>query len=183
VNANYGQSSPELSQFFDSAGNIWMVGGGITAPLFHGGTLWFQREAAIDAYREALATYRQTVLAAFAQVADVLKALEYGARSVKEQAVALDSAEQVLHLTRENYQAGIASYLDFLNADSQYQQARIGYIQAQVLRFQNTAALFNALGGGWWDRTDGELMGTGKEEILVPVFDRSPPAAGQNPWR
>lgn len=182
VSANYGQNSSELSQFFDSSGNFWRYGGGITAPLFHGGTLWFQREAAIEAYREALAIYRQTVLAAFAQVADVLRALDYGAKSVKEQAVALESAKQVLQLTQENYQAGIASYLDFLNADSQYQQARIGYIQAKTQRYQNTAALFNALGGGWWNQSGEGEPGTPKEAV-IPVFDRSPPAAGRNPWQ
>jgi NodT family efflux transporter outer membrane factor (OMF) lipoprotein len=182
VSANYGQNSSVLDQFFDSVGNFWRYGGGITAPLFHGGALWFQREAAIEAYREALATYRQTVLAAFAQVADVLKALDYGAKSLKEQAVALESAKRVLQLTQENYQAGIASYLDFLNADSQYQQARIGYIQAKTQRYQNTAALFNALGGGWWNQS-GEGEPSAPKEAVIPVFDRKPPAAGRNPWR
>ena len=112
-------------------------------------------QAAIEAYQETLATYRQTVLTAFAQVADALRALEYDARTLKAQACSLKSAEQSLRLVEANYKAGIATYLDLLIADRLYRVAKIAYIQALVVRLQDTSALFVALGGGG-ERLKGE---------------------------
>ena len=99
----------------------------------------------------APAPYRQTVLGAFAQVADVLRALEYDANTLEARTRALKSAEEALRLTEANYRAGIVSYLDLLKADRQYQQARIGYLQAEAQRFKDKSTLFIALGGGWWN--------------------------------
>jgi NodT family efflux transporter outer membrane factor (OMF) lipoprotein len=151
LTADYGQAATTASDLFKSISNYWDYGGGLTGPIFHGGSLWFQKEAAVAAYEESLAAYRQTVLGAFAQVADALRALEYDALTLEAQSHALKSAENSLGLVEDNYKAGIASYLDLLNADRLYQQAKIGYIQAQVQRYQDTSALFIALGGGWWN--------------------------------
>jgi NodT family efflux transporter outer membrane factor (OMF) lipoprotein len=150
LSADYGQATTTASDLLKSMSNYWDYGGSLTGPIFHGGSLWFQRKATLAAYEESLATYRQTVLTAFAQVADALRALEYDALTLKAQAGALTSAQDSLRLLEDSYKAGIASYLDLLNADRQYQQARIGYLQAQVQRYQDTSALFVALGGGWW---------------------------------
>ncbi|MEJ2724736.1 MAG: efflux transporter outer membrane subunit [Deltaproteobacteria bacterium] len=150
LSADYGQATTNASDLFKSVSNYWDYGGSITGPIFQGGSLWFQRKAAVAAHEEALATYRQTVLNAFAQVADALRALEYDALTLEAQAYSLKSAEESLRLVQENYKAGIASYLDLLNADRLYRQAKILYIQALVLRLQDTSALFVALGGGWW---------------------------------
>jgi len=150
LNANYGLNSTSLSTLFGSSAAFWTLGASLATPVIQGPTLWYQRKAAIDAYDQALANYRQTVLAAFAQVADALDALQHDAETLKAQSQALSTAGEALRLIEANYQAGTVNYLQVLIADYQFQQAQIGYIQAMGQRFQDTAALFVALGGGWW---------------------------------
>ena len=99
------------------------MGAALATPLIQGPTLWYQRKAAIDAYQQALANYRQTVLAALAQVADALDALQHDAQTLSAQSQALDAAAEALHLIQANYQAGTVNYLQVLIADYQYQQA------------------------------------------------------------
>jgi NodT family efflux transporter outer membrane factor (OMF) lipoprotein len=144
-----GLSNTSITDLLKGPSAFWSVGANITAPLFRGGTLWFQRKAAIDAYEQSLATYRQTVLSGLAQVADTLRALEHDAETVEAQSRALTAAEEALRLVQVNYEAGTANYLQVLIADGQYLQAKLGYLQARAQRFQDTVALFVALGGGW----------------------------------
>ncbi len=131
-------------------GRAWALAAGLSAPVFQGGTLWYKRKAAIDNYHQADALYRQTVLAAFAQVADTLRALDHDASVLKAQVAALAASQQALHLVQANYDAGLATYLDVLTADAQYHQALINELQAVAVRYQDTVALYVALGGGWW---------------------------------
>ena len=126
-----------------------------TAPLFEGGTLWFRRKAAIAGFQQAGASYRQTVLSAFAQVADTLRALEHDAASLEAQNRAVDAATEALHLVQSNYQAGLADYTNVLIADGQFYQAKISDLEARAERYQDTVALFVALGGGWWNADAG----------------------------
>ena len=151
----YGQSTINSSLFFNPVSNFWNLGVGLTAPLFQGGTLWYKRKAALAAYDAALADYRQTVLAAFAQVADTLRALEHDAQTLNAQSEALTSSQQSLKLVQENYKAGKADYVQVLIADLQYQQARIGYLTSKAQRYQDSATLIAALGGGWWNAPPG----------------------------
>jgi NodT family efflux transporter outer membrane factor (OMF) lipoprotein len=151
LGAGAGTSSNSGSKLFPANGRTWSIGADASAPLFEGGTLWFKRKAAIDNYHLAMADYRQTVLGAFEQVADTLRALEHDAHSLAAEELALSSADQALHLPQTNYQAGLATYLDVLNADAQDHQARINELQATAVRYQDTVALFAALGGGWWN--------------------------------
>jgi outer membrane protein TolC len=123
----------------------------LTQPLFHGGTLWYQNQAAIDARDQAAANYRQTVLAAFQQVADTLRSLEHDAQALEAQSRAVKAAREALQLININYQTGTANYLQVLVADTQFEQAELGYIQAKTQRLQDTVALYVALGGGWWN--------------------------------
>lgn len=151
LNGEYGLNSTSLSTLFGSSAAFWTMGATLATPLIQGPTLWYQRKAAIDAHQQALANYRQTVLAALAQVADALDALQHDAEALKAQSQALNAAAEALHLIQANYEAGTVNYLQVLIADYQYQQATLGYIQAIGQRFQDTAALFVALGGGWWN--------------------------------
>jgi outer membrane protein TolC len=91
------------------------------------------------------------VLSAFEQVADSLRGLEHDAETVDAQSRTVDASAGALKLLQANYQAGLANYLQVLVADAQYHQASIAYLQARVQRFQDTTALFVALGGGWWN--------------------------------
>ena len=90
-------------------------------------------------------------MAGFQQVADALRALEFDAQTLEAQSESLATADRTLRLIEANHRAGLANYLQVLSADSQYQQARLGFVQAQALRLQDTAALFVSLGGGWWE--------------------------------
>lgn len=104
LNASYGLNSTSLASLFGSSAAFWMIGSALATPVIQGPTLWYQRKAAIDAYQQALANYRQTVLAALAQVADALEALEHDAEMLSAQSRALDNAAEALHLLQANYQ-------------------------------------------------------------------------------
>jgi NodT family efflux transporter outer membrane factor (OMF) lipoprotein len=157
LTGSYSANSTTTGQLTASGGRAWDVGAGLTQPLFEGGTLWFKRRAALDQYRQAAALYRQVVLGAFAQVADTLRALEHDAAALRAQDQALATAAEALHLVHANYEAGIATYLDVLSADAQYHQAVINDLQTVALRYQDTVALYVALGGGWWTEADGSV--------------------------
>jgi NodT family efflux transporter outer membrane factor (OMF) lipoprotein len=139
------------SRLFPANGRSWSVAADATVPVFEGGTLWFKRKAALNEYDRAMALYRQTVLAAFEQVADTLRGIDHDAAVLSAEDRALSSAGEALGLVQANYEAGIATYLEVLNADSQYHQAKIADLQAVAVRYQDTVALFAALGGGWWN--------------------------------
>jgi NodT family efflux transporter outer membrane factor (OMF) lipoprotein len=151
LNGTYGLTNTSLNDLFKNTSSIWNMGATVTAPLFHGGTLWFKRRSAVEGYNRALANYRQTVLSAFAQVADILRALEHDAEAVHAQSQSLSAAEEALTLIQANYDSGTINYLQVLLADNQLHQAKISYLQAQAIRLQDTVALFVAIGGGWWN--------------------------------
>ncbi len=151
LSGDYAAEGTAASRIFAPGGKAWSFGADVTAPLFEGGTLWFNRKAAIENYRQAMALYRQTVLGAFEQVADTLRALDHDASALAAENEALSTAQQALHLVQTNYQAGLDTYLDVLNADAQYHQAVINDVQAIAARYQDTVALYVALGGGWWN--------------------------------
>jgi NodT family efflux transporter outer membrane factor (OMF) lipoprotein len=154
LTANAGSSATEMSQIFGSGTSFWGIGASLTAPIFQGGMLLHQERAAKAAYEQAAEQYRSTVLTAFQNVADTLTALQQDAEAVKAAATASDSAKVSLDLTQRQWQSGYAGYLALLSAQQAYQQARISLIQAQSSRFADTAALFQALGGGWWHRAE-----------------------------
>ncbi|MGD0674546.1 MAG: efflux transporter outer membrane subunit [Polyangiaceae bacterium] len=151
LSAGLGVNSTSVADLFGLGSPFWSLGAGLTQPIFHGGALYYQRKAAIDARDAAAATYRQTVLGAFQQVVDTLRALGHDADALIAQTEAVETAERALRLLQVNYQAGIATYLQLLVADEQYLQAKTGYVQAVAQRLQDTVALYVALGGGWWD--------------------------------
>ena len=152
LSGNYGSQTTSLPDLFSHGTNIWSIGAGLVQPIFHGGELSAKRRAAIAAYDQAEAQYRETVLQAFQNVADVLRALEKDADTLKAQNDAEKAARESLELARNQYELGAVSYLVLLNAERQHQQTMITLSQAQAARFADTAALFQALGGGWWNR-------------------------------
>jgi NodT family efflux transporter outer membrane factor (OMF) lipoprotein len=154
LTANAGSSAAAMSQLFTSGTSFWGFGADATAPIFQGGTLLHQERAAKAAYTQAAEQYRSTVLTAFQNVADTLTALEQDAEALKAAAAAADAAKVTLDLAKRQWQDGYAGYLALLNAEQAYQQTQINLVQAQAGRYADTAALFQALGGGWWHRTD-----------------------------
>jgi NodT family efflux transporter outer membrane factor (OMF) lipoprotein len=154
LTANAGSAASAMDQLFTTGTGFWGVGAAATAPLFQGGTLLHQERAAKAAYTEAAEQYRSTVLTAFQNVADTLTALEQDAEALKAAAAAADAAKVTLDLAQRQIQGGYAGYLALLSAEQTYQQGRINLVQAQANRYADTAALFQALGGGWWHRAD-----------------------------
>jgi NodT family efflux transporter outer membrane factor (OMF) lipoprotein len=152
ISGNYGSQTTILTDLFSNGTNIWSIGAGLLQPIFRGGELTAKRRAAIAAYDQAEAQYRESVLQAFQNVADVLRALENDAETLKAQSDAEAVAAESLDLTRNQFELGAVTYLTLLNAERQHQQARLTLAQAQAARFADTAALFQALGGGWWNR-------------------------------
>jgi NodT family efflux transporter outer membrane factor (OMF) lipoprotein len=149
-----GTTGLSFANTFGPGEAFWSLGAALTAPIFEGGTLRHQERAARDAYRQSAEQYRSTVLGAFQNVADTLTAIDQDARALKATSAAADAAKATLDLSERQWKAGYASYLPLLNAEQAYQQARIALVQAQAARYADTAALYQALGGGWWRRPD-----------------------------
>jgi NodT family efflux transporter outer membrane factor (OMF) lipoprotein len=154
LTADAGTMALEASRMFAGGAGFWDLGASVTQPIFQGGTLLHRERAAKAAYVQAAEQYRSTVLTAFQNVADTLNALEQDAEALKTAAAAADAAKVTLDLTRRQLETGYASNLALLNAEQTYQQAVISLVQAQANRYADTAALFQALGGGWWNRAD-----------------------------
>jgi outer membrane protein TolC len=152
LSASVGSVALSSGALFGPSAAIWSVAGGVFQPLFQGGQLLAQRRGAIAGYEQAVFQYQATVLTAFQEVADALRALETGAQSLKAAADAERYSKQTLDLVQEQYKLGTSSYLAVLYYQNLYQQAKVKFVQAQAVRFADTAALFAALGGGWWNR-------------------------------
>jgi NodT family efflux transporter outer membrane factor (OMF) lipoprotein len=149
LSANFGSQSASMATLFQGGSNFWNLVGNLTAPLFHAGALQAQKRAAVATFRASAARYEQTVLAAFGQVADTLRALAHDGDLVAAQQQALDTSDQLVRLQRLSYAAGKSDLLQLLDAERRYQQARLGYARAQAQRFQDSTQLLLAMGGGW----------------------------------
>ncbi|MGN6717075.1 MAG: TolC family protein, partial [Candidatus Binatia bacterium] len=152
IDAAYGGSSTVFTQMFAKRNPFWSVVGNVAQPLFAGGTLLHRQRAAEAAFEQAAAQYRSTVITAFQNVADTLYALQSDAESLQTAVLAERAAKRALDLTLKQQELGYINYLALLNARQAYQQALITRVQAHASRLADTAALFQALGGGWWNR-------------------------------
>ena len=160
LSGSVGSQALSGGDLFSAGSSAWSLGLGLTQPLFHGGELLHKKRAAQAGLDKAVADWKQTVLVAFQNVADALQALQFDAQGLAAQAVAENAASQQLELTRQQYQFGSTGYINLLDAQRSYQQARIGLIQARAARLADTAALYAALGGGW--RTENTSADTAK---------------------
>ena len=154
LTANAGSTALALDKLFTSGSGFWGIGGTLSQPIFEGGTLLHLQRAAKAAYLQAAQQYRSTVLTACQNVADTLNALEQDAASLKTAAAAAAAAKVTLDLASQQWQVGYGGYLALLNAEQTWQQAQLNLVQAQASRFADTAALFQALGGGWWNQAE-----------------------------
>jgi outer membrane protein TolC len=154
LSASAGDEALLFASLFKPGSGVWDIASSVTAPIFQGGTLRAKRRAAIDAYDQAAAQYRFAVLNAFQNVADTLTALDHDAESLRAESDALSAAKASLDLIQRQYDAGAVSYVSLLTAQQLYQQSRIDFVQALASRYSDTISLFQALGGGWWNRED-----------------------------
>lgn len=173
LSGSYGSSSNQLKNLFDPSTIFWNITGQAMQTLFDAGTLSARRRAAIGSFQQAYAQYRETVLQAFQNVADTLKALQHDAVALRASTEAEIAARKSLQLIRGQFRLGATDYLALLSAELQYQQTRIIRIQAQALRYSDTAALFQALGGGWWNRPPlpaSAIPESPVEKIISPIL-------------
>ena len=151
LSAGVSGSSLDGGTLFSPAGLVWSVAAGIAQPVFDGGMREAERRAALAAFKASAADYQQVVLQAFGQVADILQALAHDTKLLEAQKRALDTASESLRLQRVDYTSGGVGILNLLDAQRQYQQARLGYVRAEAQRYQDTIQLLVAMGGGWWN--------------------------------
>lgn len=157
INGSLGGNASEFSQMFWTSGKFFSIGGNLAQTLFDGGTLQHRQRGAEQGLRQAVAQYRSTVITAFQNVADTLHAIQADADALKASTEAEQAARVTLDLTRRQQELGYVNYLTLLSAEQAYQQAVVGLVQAQATRFGDTAALYQALGGGWWNAKDTQL--------------------------
>jgi NodT family efflux transporter outer membrane factor (OMF) lipoprotein len=154
ISANVGTIATHIGDLFMPGSLIWSTGLNLLQPVFKGGAFIHNKRAALASYQEAAGVYKNTVLQSFQNVVDVLSALENDAAQLQAQNDAAQVALENVELNRQQFQLGAVSYLPLLDAERSYQQIRVGQIKAQAMRLADTAALFQSLGGGWWNRPE-----------------------------
>jgi NodT family efflux transporter outer membrane factor (OMF) lipoprotein len=154
LSAGAGGAATQFAQMFSHGDPFWSVAGDVVQPVFEGGALLHRQRNAEALLDQARAQYRSTVLSAFQNVADTLQALQADARSLQAAAAAEASAGDSLKIARRQFELGQVSSITVLGAEQAYQQAVISRLQAEASRYADTAALFQALGGGWWNRAE-----------------------------
>lgn len=151
-----GGTASEIPEMFRSGGPFWNIIGNLSQPVFDGNTLSHKEHAAEEGLKQAQAQYRSTVITAFQNVADTLHAVQADADGLAAAVETERANKVVLDLTEHQYKVGYVPFLTYLSAQEAYQQSLVTLVQARTNRFGDTATLFQALGGGWWNRPDGE---------------------------
>ena len=177
ITGDLGFENGKLANFFDASSLIWSIAGGLTQTIFDGGTLRANKRAAQAALKAVVADYQITIINDFAQVANALRAVQNDAQTLRYQQQAHVSAFRAYKLARWEYKAGAVDYTTLLTAQVQYQQSRLAVVTAQSQRYQDTAALFVAMGGGWWPK---EYRTVHKHSVVeVSKTQTTRPAAAQ----
>lgn len=154
LTANIGSSPGSIEKLFTPSNGFFVLAGSVTQPIFQGGTLLHRQRAAQAAFEQAQAQYRSTVLTAFQNVGDTLQALRIDADAVRFAQAAKNVASASLAIVRTQLRLGQVSYLALLTAEQTELQSGLALVQAQANRLSDSAALMQAVGGGWWNRSD-----------------------------
>lgn len=149
ITASLGKAAQSGALFLNPVSTLWSLGASLAAPIYHGGALAAQEKAAVDQYRVRSAQYRSTVLNAFKQVADSLRALAADDAAYTQDKVAQAAAAQSLALAQARYRDGVSDYQTVLTAEIEYQKDTVAAIQGRSQRYLDSVALFLALGDGW----------------------------------
>ena len=159
-----GSTAASGTRLFSAGTGIWSLAGSIAQPIFDAGALEHRKRAAVAAYDESASLYRGTLLIAFQDVANALRALEFDAEALNQQVIAERSAQASLDLVQAQFRLGAVAYINLLTAQQSYQDTVLARVKAQAARYSDTTALFQALGGGWWNRKDVDPATTGKPD-------------------
>jgi NodT family efflux transporter outer membrane factor (OMF) lipoprotein len=149
LSAGLGSETTGFRNLLGAGSSIWNLGTSLTQPIFHGGTLRARKREAEAAYDAAGAAYKQTVLQGLQEVADALHAVHNDAQTLQARALAADQAVQTLRAAEARHAAGGISTLSLLDAQRQADQATLLQVQSRADRLLDSAALMQALGGGW----------------------------------
>jgi NodT family efflux transporter outer membrane factor (OMF) lipoprotein len=178
IDAAVGGMAATPGWMFRTGGGFFAVLGNISQTLFDGGTLKARERAAREALVQAAADYRSTVITAFQNVADTLHAIQSDAEALKAAAKTQQAMLLTRDLTKKQYEAGYVSYQMLLLAEQNYQLANANLVLAQTNRLGDTAALYQALGGGWWNRAETEpAKPEGHVATEGPANDTAQPVA------
>jgi NodT family efflux transporter outer membrane factor (OMF) lipoprotein len=178
ISAGSGYTSTTMASLFTGLALFWNVAGNVTQPLFDGFTLLHEERGAQAAYQQAAWAYRSTVIGAFQNVADSLRAIQNDADALKATREFEKAAKISLTLSQQQMQTGQANILFLLLAEQTYEQAVIQVVQAQAARISDTAALFAALGGGWRNRVGPPAP----EQKLDVATGQARPVADDGGW-
>jgi NodT family efflux transporter outer membrane factor (OMF) lipoprotein len=154
LSGSVGTEALTSAALFSGPAALYTLAAGVATPIFRGGTLWNERRAAIDFYDASLASYQQTVLEGFRQVADQLQALDHDRALVDAQRALYETASESLRVERVGYEAGKIDALRLIDAQRSFQQASLGLARVEAQRLTDTALLLVAVGGGWSENTD-----------------------------
>ena len=165
ISAQYAQQSITTSDFFTKAAQIWTAGLNVTAPVFEGGTLRARQKEAEERFQQAQFQYKSAVINAVVEVANALQSIQHDADDYSAHSIALNAARENRDLAREQFERGRVNELVVLTAEQQYQNAALSQVEANVRRFSDTAELFRALGGGWWNGADAGTLPVGQREV------------------
>lgn len=178
ITGSLGSTVASGTKLFSAGTGVWSLAGSIAQPIFDAGALEHRKRAAVAAYDESAARYRGTVITAFQDVANSLRALEADADALNQQVVAERSAQANLDLVQAQFKLGAVAYINLLNAQQSYQNTVLSRVKAQAARYSDTTALFQALGGGWWNRTDVDPATKGKPDRFgLPTWQEIMPAS------
>lgn len=144
---------------FANGGPVWSLGGSLAQPIFNGGYLRAEKRKAVAAYEEAGAAYQQIVLQAFEQVADSLRAIDNDAQTLQARTEAAAQAETTYNVSSQRFSAGGISQLSLLDSQRQYLQTALDRSNSAAARYADSASLFQALGGGWWNKSKTDTPG------------------------
>jgi NodT family efflux transporter outer membrane factor (OMF) lipoprotein len=154
LSGSLGSEALQATSLFTPGSGLWSIASEISQPIFEGGTLLHRQKSSEAAFDEAAAQYRGTVVTSFQDVANVLSALDDDAKALKADLEAERTSQESLKISSGQYKLGAVTYVTVLSAQQTYQTAVIALVKARAARYSDTAALFQALGGGWWHRND-----------------------------
>jgi NodT family efflux transporter outer membrane factor (OMF) lipoprotein len=179
ITGDLGFENGRMANFFDASSLIWTLAANATVTLFDGGTLRANKRAAQDALKAQIGAYQQTVLNAFQQVADALRAVQHDAQTLAYDQAAYHAARQSYELAGDQYKDGAIDYITLLTSQTQYDTSRLALVSAEAQRYVDTVALFVALGGGWWPSQYGPTASPHSTTQPHQQMSNSKPASGR----
>ena len=170
LSASGGSSALALSSLYGPQSAAWSVAASVTGPIFDAGSLFHTKESKVAALEQSGAQYRATVITAFQNVADALRAIQSDAALLKAQVEAEKASDDSLKMSQAQFKAGSTTFITVINAEQTLLTARINRVKAQASRYADTVSLYQSLGGGWWNRVDETPAAAVKPAGIAAIF-------------